>query len=53
MLFRSTHNAIMETREALADRYALVNVETDRITTSVNTLREQVNAWTAMARNKR
>jgi uncharacterized membrane protein YccC len=50
---RQTHNAIMETREAPADRYALVNVETDRITTSVNTLREQVNAWTAMARNKR
>jgi len=31
--------------EALADRYALVNVETDRITNSLNTLAGEVFAW--------
>ena len=28
-----------------AERYALVNIETDRITNSLNTLREQIVSW--------
>jgi uncharacterized membrane protein YccC len=31
---------------APADRFDSINIETDRITNSVNTLAEQVNAWT-------
>ncbi|MGD1071285.1 MAG: FUSC family protein [Bryobacteraceae bacterium] len=45
---REAHNRILEAPEAQADRYALVNVETDRITTSVNTLHEQIDAWIAL-----
>jgi hypothetical protein len=36
----------METQVTPTERYTLVNIETDRITTSINTLREQVAAWT-------
>jgi uncharacterized membrane protein YccC len=43
---RQAHNAIMETQVTPTERYTLVNIETDRITTSINTLREQVAAWT-------
>jgi hypothetical protein len=28
------------------ERYALVNIETDRVTNSLNTMREQILAWT-------
>jgi len=42
---RQAHNAIMESHAGPADRYQLINVETDRITTSLNTLSEQVDAW--------
>jgi uncharacterized membrane protein YccC len=45
---REAHNRILAAPEAHADRYALVNVETDRITTSANTLRERVGAWLAL-----
>lgn len=42
---RQAHNAILESHVAAADRYQLINVETDRITTSLNTLSEQVDVW--------
>jgi len=32
------------------ERYALTNVEADRMTNSINTLREQVFAWKRFAR---
>ena len=39
---RAAHNKILEAHIAPTDRYTLVNIETDRIVTSLNTLREQV-----------
>jgi uncharacterized membrane protein YccC len=39
---RQAHNAILASAGAAADQYTLVNTETDRITTSVNTLGEQI-----------
>lgn len=39
---REAHHALTHSGDALTERYALVNVETDRITNSVNTLAEQV-----------
>jgi uncharacterized membrane protein YccC len=45
---REDHYALVhsdEPGEALAERYALVNVETDRITNSLNTLADEVFAW--------
>lgn len=39
---REAHNRIIETPGATGDRYTLVNVETDRIVTTLNTLMEQV-----------
>jgi uncharacterized membrane protein YccC len=42
---RADHHALVHSGDALAERYALVNVESDRITNSLNTLREQVLLW--------
>ena len=42
---REDHNALVHSGDALNDRYALVNVETDRITNSLNTLREELLRW--------
>jgi len=48
---REAHHALIHaaapTGEALAERYALVNVETDRITNSLNTLTLEVLQWIA------
>jgi uncharacterized membrane protein YccC len=38
---RAAHNAILASTEAASDQYTLINTETDRITTSLNTLSEQ------------
>jgi uncharacterized membrane protein YccC len=43
---RQDHNALIESGDPDVERYALVNVETDRITNSLNTLREQILQWT-------
>jgi uncharacterized membrane protein YccC len=43
---RAAHNAILKSPESLNERYALINTETDRIVTSLNTLREQIEKWT-------
>jgi uncharacterized membrane protein YccC len=42
---REDHNALVHSGEALNDRYALVNVETDRITNSLNTLSGETFRW--------
>ena len=39
---REDHRVLLESGDPTAERYALVNVETDRLTNSLNTLREQV-----------
>jgi hypothetical protein len=39
---REAHNAILASAESKAEEYTLANTETDRITTGVNTLCEQV-----------
>jgi hypothetical protein len=42
---REDHHALVHSGESLTERYALVNVETDRITNSLNTLSEQLLEW--------
>jgi uncharacterized membrane protein YccC len=44
---REYHNALVNSGDPNVERYALVNVETDRITNSLNTLSEQVLRWIA------
>jgi hypothetical protein len=43
---RQDHNALIETGNPDIERYALINVEADRITNSLDTLREQILEWT-------
>jgi uncharacterized membrane protein YccC len=42
---RAAHNAILKSGEASNERYTLINTETDRIVTSLNTTREQIGKW--------
>jgi len=42
---REDHHALLRSGDSQVERYALVNVETDRVTNSLNTLREQIVAW--------
>lgn len=42
---REAHRALTHSEESLTDRYTLVNVETDRITNSLNTLSGEVLRW--------
>jgi uncharacterized membrane protein YccC len=42
---REDHYALVHSGNPSTERYALVNVETDRITNSLNTLREELLAW--------
>jgi Predicted membrane protein len=42
---REDHHALVHSGDSLTERYALVNVETDRITNSLNTLAEQTLQW--------
>lgn len=44
---RQGHHALIHSGDSLTTRYALVNVETDRITNSLNTLSEEVTRWIA------
>ncbi len=44
---REDHHALVHAGDPLTERYALVNVETDRITNSLNTLSEEVLQWVA------
>ena len=45
---REDHHALVHSGDPLTERYALVNVETDRITNSLNTLSEEVLRWLAL-----
>lgn len=47
---REDHNRLVHSGDMLNERYALVNVETDRMTNSLNTLAEQVFLWSASQR---
>jgi uncharacterized membrane protein YccC len=42
---REDHNVLLRSGDSHVERYALVNIETDRVTNSLNTLREQIMAW--------
>jgi uncharacterized membrane protein YccC len=46
---REDHGALLRGGDPAPDRYALVNVETDRIVNSLNTLSEDVLRWTDRA----
>ena len=43
---REAHHDLIRSGDGRIDRYALVNIETDRITNSLNTLGEEILAWT-------
>lgn len=44
---RESHRQLIKSGDSPAASYALVNVETDRLTNSLNTLREQTLRWVA------
>jgi uncharacterized membrane protein YccC len=46
---REAHNAILASTGAVTDQYTLVNTETDRIATSLNTLGEQIAKYIGSA----
>lgn len=46
---REDYNRLLETGDTGIERYALVNVETDRLTNSLNTLSEQILRWQSQA----
>jgi uncharacterized membrane protein YccC len=48
---RQDHNDLVGLGDPLTERYALVNVETDRITNSLNTLSEEVLRWIDLQSN--
>jgi len=50
---REDHNALVRSGNALQDRHALVNVETDRITNSLNTLSGELLQWVASSDGER
>jgi uncharacterized membrane protein YccC len=45
---RESYQSLVSVGDRHIDRYALANVESDRITNSLNTLSEQIRSWTAM-----
>jgi uncharacterized membrane protein YccC len=45
---RQSYQNLVGAGDSHMDRYALVNVESDRITNSLNTLAEQIRTWSAM-----
>ncbi len=47
---REDHHALEQSGDPVTERYALVNVESDRITNSLNTLSEEVLKWKVGAR---
>ncbi len=42
---REAHHALIQSGDALTERYTLVNIETDRVTNSLNTLAEEILKW--------
>jgi uncharacterized membrane protein YccC len=49
---REDHNRLLAAGDPEKERYALVNVEADRMTNSLNTLREEIVAWSRLARGQ-
>jgi uncharacterized membrane protein YccC len=49
---RADHNRLIESGDSRVERYALVNVEADRLTNSLNTTREQVLEWVNVSRER-
>ena len=47
---REDHNRLVRSSDSLTERHALVNVETDRITNSLNTLSGEIFEWIVKAR---
>ncbi|MGH9667314.1 MAG: hypothetical protein ACRD9L_23065, partial [Bryobacteraceae bacterium] len=47
---REDHRMLANSGDSLTERHALVNVETDRITNSLNTLSEDLMRWIATGR---
>jgi uncharacterized membrane protein YccC len=47
---REDHHALEQSGDPVSERYALVNVETDRITNALNTMAEEVLQWKAGGR---
>lgn len=45
---RAYHKALLQSEEGSAEQYTLLNVETDRITNSLNTFRVQTERWIGM-----
>ncbi|MDP9170419.1 MAG: FUSC family protein [Acidobacteriota bacterium] len=50
---REAHNRIVESHVSPSERYSLVNLEMDRIVTSLNTLSEQVALWISLLPTKK
>src|SRR5262249_37946787 len=50
---RESHRGLLESGDDTIERYALVNVETDRITNSVNTLAVEILQWAAASGDTR
>jgi uncharacterized membrane protein YccC len=50
---REDHHSLVQSGDSITEQYALVNVETDRITNSLNTLSEEVLQWVDLAQVKR
>jgi uncharacterized membrane protein YccC len=48
---REDHHALVVSGDPVSERYALVNVETDRITNSLNTLSEEALRWIELQSN--
>jgi len=49
---REDHNRLLAAGDPEKERYALVNIEADRMTNSLNTLREEIVAWSRLARGR-
>jgi uncharacterized membrane protein YccC len=45
---REDHRSLIENPGGIGEQYGLVNVEADRMTNSLNTLREQVEKWRSL-----
>jgi uncharacterized membrane protein YccC len=50
---REDHHRLVQAGKNAVERYELVNVEADRITNSLNTLREQILRWTRVHNRSR
>src|SRR5262249_50988123 len=49
---REDHNRLIAAGDSDKQRYALVNIEADRMTNSLNTLREEIIAWARLVRSQ-